>query len=96
MCKELNKRGRTWDEKKSVYEEWLSTPNIQYRLNCIDKRKKVQKEIARVKSKYWEEVCQESGNTGVNKAWRVIKGMRIQHKDTPRMNLIAMEEWKTY
>ena len=36
------------------------------------------------------------GNKRTNKAWKVIKGMRNQNKDTSNINHIEIQEWKKY
>lgn len=57
-------------------------------------------EVKSAKNKYWEKTCEEieryAGNTRVNKAWKVIKGLRRQNKDVAGLNLISMQEWKEY
>lgn len=92
--------GKIVDEKKAAYGKWLSTQSTQDRLIYNDKKRSVQKEIIKAKNEYWEERCQEvnveAGNTKANKAWKIINGMRRQHKDTAGMNIIPIEDWKTY
>ena len=42
------------------------------------------------------EIEQSMGNTKASKAWKILKTMRVQNKDTAGINLICVDEWRKY
>lgn len=87
-------------EKKELHRKRLETRTPQDIRNYQTKRKEVHREVKKTQNEYWEKVCSEVdehiGNTRTNKAWKIIKNMRSQTKNTMRMSPINIQEWKNY
>ena len=83
--------------RKRTYRKWLETKKPQDREDYQKRRRKTQREITRAKNEYWEKTCEQvdrcMGNTRVNKAWKLIKTMRSNNKDTAGLSLISMNLW---
>lgn len=51
------------------------------------------------KKQSWKKTCEEiencRGNTRANKAWKVLKSMRTQNRDTAGISLISSKQWTT-
>ena len=88
------------ERKKRAYRKWLETKKPQDREDYQKRRRKTQREITRAKTEYWEKTCEQvdrcMGNTRVNKAWKLIKTMRSNNKNTAGLSLISMNQWMTY
>ncbi|XP_044762034.1 uncharacterized protein LOC123319231 [Coccinella septempunctata] len=88
------------EEKKRAYEKWLGTNNVDDRRIYALCNREVKKAVIQSKNELWEKKCEEiercMGGTRVAEAWKAIKNLRRENKESAGMSLINMEEWEKY
>lgn len=75
---------RIVNEKKQLYQRWLSTRNIIDWNAYALKNKEVKRKVAKVKNLTWQRKCDRVdmflGSTRSKEAWGVIKSLRTESK----------------
>lgn len=88
------------ENKKRAYQKWLQTQDEQDRLIYSNLNRVVKKEVVKKKNEMWERKCEEVdryiGGTKTAEAWKVIRNLRKNEKETYKMNLINTKEWESH
>jgi len=88
------------ERKKTAYQKWLSTNDPRDRELYATINKEVKKTITRSKNELWERKCEEVerciGGARVSQAWKTIKNLRKDRKDSGSIALIKAEEWRQH
>jgi len=88
------------DTKKKAYQIWLQTQDLEDWKAYTYWNREVKKTVARRKNETWERKCDEMdrqmGGTQVSEAWKFIKNLRKEKKETGNINPISMTEWNEY
>lgn len=87
-------------EKKKAYLYWLNTKRDEDRKTYMKLNREAKRQVQQRKNEHWEKRCEEvgrfMGGTKVSEAWKVIKSLRKNTKESAKINLIGMETWRTY
>ncbi len=88
------------DTKKKAYQIWLKTKDSEDRKIYTYWNRQVKNMVTKRKNEIWEKRLEEMdrymGGTRVSEAWKFIKNLRKGNKDTGRLDIIKMKEWKEY
>lgn len=83
--------------KKERYNEWLKDKTQNSRQKYVEYRRQVKEQVKKEKNDYWDNVCRNINNTiGFNRskeAWRVIRNLRQETKNTTNITLIKPKQW---
>lgn len=87
-------------EKKRLYEKWLQTNDIEDHRIYAHFNREVKRDVSKLKNETWEKKCEELerliGGTRVSEAWKTIKNLRKNHRESRALQIITPEEWKEH
>ncbi|XP_049778037.1 uncharacterized protein LOC126175324 [Schistocerca cancellata] len=86
--------------KKEKYLKWLNTRNLQDKIELNAQQAKIRKKVAEAKNKVWEQSCQKIesyiGGKRNTEAWKTIKNLRRNSKETTHIKYITHDSWEKY
>ena len=87
-------------EKKELYQRWLSTKDTEDRKRYERANREVKKLTAKGKNDMWDRTCGQIenyiGSTKSREAWKVVKSLRANTRESARLDGIEMKEWIQY
>lgn len=88
------------EEKKKAYNTWLRTKDPEDRKTYTRLNRETKKIVSKKKNQLWEKKCEDVerflGGSRVSQAWKFIKSVRQESKETGNINLIQSKKWKEY
>lgn len=87
-------------KKKTLYEKWLSTKNIEDYKLYKKKNVEVKKLITKEKNCHWENACaqidQYLGGARNSESWKLIKNLQADRKEKVNITQIKPTDWENY
>lgn len=88
------------EEKKRLYEKWLSTKKAENKEEYKIQRNRVRNMIRKEKQQSWERKCQEVemyiGGTKTNEIWKFIKQVKSPKMEKVHIQSISVSKWEEY
>jgi hypothetical protein len=88
------------NEKRAAYNKWLATGDTEDRKTYTQNKNSVKKVVKEQKNIFWnrkcDEVDSEIGGSRSRSAWKVIKSLRQNTRDTVGMDPTGLTKWKKH